>query len=155
MDVPASAGKVQLLARVLVPACLAAVLAFLILLNPPPVLPATMPPEAAASEAQPQPTIYPLPDPPFPEKALPTGKVEYRAVRALLLYLAPEQKYLTVGQIGRGARVEIIGRNAKGDWLAVSLTPGSKLYGWVPVAGVSGVQNVEALQVVPVKSLRQ
>jgi hypothetical protein len=79
---------------------------------------------------------------------------ETRARSVLTLKTGPDNRYTTVGQVQNGSKVEVVGRNEKGDWLAVSLTPGAKSYGWVPAAGVSGVANVQALKVVPVTLLR-
>jgi hypothetical protein len=81
--------------------------------------------------------------------------VEHRANRVLELRVGPDERYLTAGQIASGARVEVVGRTEKADWLAISLTPGSRTYGWVRTAGVSGLtaSNIQALPVVPVVRL--
>jgi hypothetical protein len=79
---------------------------------------------------------------------------EQYARSVLVLKLGPDDKYVTVGQISSGSRVDVIGRNEKGDWLAIALTPGSKVYGWVRASTVAGVTNVTALPVTPVNLLR-
>lgn len=79
---------------------------------------------------------------------------EQRARGVLILKLGPDDRYVTVGQIANGARVEVVGRNDKGDWLAISLNLGSKSYGWVRASGVAGVTNVGSLPVVPVDLLK-
>lgn len=77
-----------------------------------------------------------------------------RARSVLTLKIGPDDRYVTVGQIASGARVEVVGRNEKGDWLAISLNLGSTTYGWVRASGVVGVANVSSLPVAPVKLLR-
>jgi hypothetical protein len=80
---------------------------------------------------------------------------DYRAGSVLVLRVGPDDRYLTVGQIASGARVEVVGRNDKGDWLAISLNPGSKTYGWARSTGVSGLTAtaLAGLPVAPVKRL--
>jgi hypothetical protein len=153
MEVPASAGNADWPLRGLLALCVAGVLAFLVAMTPPGVLPAASHDEGRRPETSVIPQPLPSPELPFPERVTRTQTPDYRASRVLLLYLGPDERYLTVGQIGRGAKVEIVGRNPKGDWVAISLTPGSKLYGWVPVAAISGLQDINALQVVPVRNL--
>jgi hypothetical protein len=79
---------------------------------------------------------------------------EQRARAVLILKVGPDDRYVTVGQIAGGARVEVVGRNEKGDWLAISLNPGSAIYGWARASGVAGVANIQSLPVAPVKPLR-
>jgi hypothetical protein len=155
MEVPASAGNADWRLRAFSLLLTLGVLAFLVALSPPGALPAATRDEAAEHETSAITQPLPSPEIPFPENATTRSQApDYRALRVLLLYLGPDDKYLTVGQIGRGARVEVVGRNPKGDWVAVSLTPGSKLYGWVPVAAIAGLLDINALQVVPVRTLR-
>lgn len=79
---------------------------------------------------------------------------DHRARTGLLLKLGPSDRYVTVGQVSAGSRVEVVGRNDKGDWLAINLTPGAKTYGWVPANEVAGVSNVMSLPVATVNLLR-
>jgi hypothetical protein len=48
-----------------------------------------------------------------------------------------------------GARVEVVGRNETGAWIAIALSPGSKLTGWVEASMVSGIADVKGLQLAP------
>ncbi len=79
----------------------------------------------------------------------------HRANRVLMLQMGPDDRYVTVGQIASGARVEVIGRNEKGDWLAISLNPGARTYGWARAIGVTGLTtaHIQALPVAPVVRL--
>ena len=87
--------------------------------------------------------------------ALTTVVSQNRANRVLLLRVGPDENYRPVGQIGSGARVDVVGRNEAGDWLAISLTPGSKTYGWVRATAVSGLTkaNISALPVAAVQRM--
>jgi hypothetical protein len=134
------------------------VIIFFVLLNPPVHSPAAI--NAPAVEAQGGNEIDDGNVPGLSEARIqvvpvaPTAiPVQYRAGRVLLLRLGPDDRYVSVGQIANGAEVDVVGRNEKGDWLAISLTPGSKTYGWVRAASVSGLNNVSALPVTPVRLL--
>lgn len=75
---------------------------------------------------------------------------EYRAASILLLHLGPNDKYLTIAQVSRGSRVEVLGRDEKGEWVAVNL--GANLYGWVRATAI-GDLDVTLLPVMPVRLL--
>jgi hypothetical protein len=138
----------------------AVVIAFFVVLYPPDYRGVSAQPRPAVAEAQgggevDDGTIPGLSDarvqvvPPLATVVAP----EQRARSVLVLKTGPDDRYVTVGQISSGSRVEVVGRSEKGDWLAISLTPGSKIYGWVRSNGVAGVVNVSALPVMPVKLL--
>ena len=143
-----------------------AVIAFLVALNPPVYQAPSVEPRAESRvEAAPLQggADVPLQDIPGLSAAriqvvpvLPTiTPPEHRANRVLMLQLGPDDRYVTVGQIARGARVEVVGRNDSGDWLAISLNPGSRTYGWARAAGVTGLTtaNLTALPIAPVVRL--
>ena len=137
-----------------------AVIGFLVLLNPPVYQPSTVEPRTeAAAPAQggadadtgaipglDAARIQVVPAP--PTIVVPV----HRANRVLMLQLGPDDRYVTVGQVASGARVEVVGRNEKGDWLAISLNPGARTYGWARAVGISGLTaaNIAALPVAPV-----
>jgi len=135
-----------------------AVIAFLVALNPPVYRPSDIEPRTARAEG----ALQGGADTPPTSEALDASKLAvvpvlptiappaHRANRVLMLQVGPDERYLTVGQVARGARVDVVGRNEKGDWLAVSLTLGAKSYGWVPAAGVSGL-SATAISELPVK----
>lgn len=138
----------------------AAVVVFFVVLNPPGYRPAVID-KPPAAEAQGGGSIDDGEIPGLTEAriqvvpTLPTVVApQQRARSVLILKVGPDDRYVTVGQIANGARVEVVGRNEKGDWLAVSLNPGSTTYGWVRASGVAGVANVNSLPVAPVKLLR-
>ncbi len=138
----------------------AVVIAFFIVLNPPGYRAAVIDAPPAA-EAQGGGTIDDGAIPGLTEariQVVPTIPTvvapEQRARSVLILKVGPDDRYVTVGQIASGARVEVVGRNEKGDWLAISLNLGSTTYGWVRASGVVGVANVSSLPVAPVKLLR-
>jgi uncharacterized protein YgiM (DUF1202 family) len=138
----------------------AAVIAFFVILNPPPynanARESNRPAEASGGGSIEDGDVPGLSEariqvvPSLPTIIAP----EVRAKSVLTLKTGPDSRYTTVGQIQNGAKVDVVGRNEKGDWLAVSLTPGAKTYGWVPASGVAGVTNVQALPVTPVTLLR-
>lgn len=131
-----------------------AVLAFFVVLNPPGAAPGRVEADegvqAGEAFASPQsPGFAPVEADPFSATIPP----EFQAAQILLLRVGPDERHMSIGQIGRGAGVEVVGRNEKGDWLAVSLNPGSSLYGWVKATMITGVRNISALPVTPVKLL--
>lgn len=68
--------------------------------------------------------------------------------------VGPDEDYEVVGLLPRNGRLDVVGRDESGEWLAVTFMRGSKLYGWIPTTSVSGVINLNRLEIVPV-SLKQ
>jgi hypothetical protein len=77
-----------------------------------------------------------------------------RAGKALNVHAGPNENYAIIGQVPRDGRLDIVGRNEAGDWIAIVFTPGSRFHGWVPSAAVENVQDLRALTVVPVVPIR-
>lgn len=128
------------------------VIAFFMVLNPP-----TAPEGVVAEAAEETPDVESRTEWPLIVEGFASVPTEseppFRALRVLILRLGPDERYLPIGQVGRGALLEVVGRNDRGDWLAVSLTPGSRLYGWTPVNAVSTSQDLTILPIAPVKLL--
>jgi hypothetical protein len=77
-----------------------------------------------------------------------------RAGKTLNVHTGPSENYAVIGLVPRDGRLDIVGRNEAGDWIAIVFTPGSRFHGWVPSAAVENVQDVRALAVVPVVPIR-
>ena len=73
-----------------------------------------------------------------------------RALGTLNVHLGPNENYMVVGLVPKAAKLDIVGRDETGSWLAIVFTPGSTFHGWVPRSRVSGVTNFDELKVVPV-----
>lgn len=147
-------------ARFILALAVAVVVAFLVALNPPVSRPApaeltSLVRHGHAEAAEDLPGLQAARAqfvPPLPVVTLPA----YRASGVVVLRMGPDDRYTAVGQIGNGVRLEVVGRNERGDWLAVSLTPGSRTYGWVRAASIDGISPfaVANLPVVAVRLLR-
>jgi uncharacterized protein YraI len=77
-----------------------------------------------------------------------------RARRTLDVRIGPSENYAIVGLIPTEGSLQVVGRNEAADWIAIVFTPGSTFYGWVPVAGVSGLEDVRRLPVIPLTPVR-
>jgi uncharacterized protein YgiM (DUF1202 family) len=93
--------------------------------------------EVAAAVAYPAAEVTP---------AAPAGPT---ALTTLNVYVGPGELYQIVGLVAKGARLEVVGRDQEGDWLAIVFSRGSSLHGWVPRERVLGVE-VAQLPVAPV-----
>jgi hypothetical protein len=85
---------------------------------------------------------------PTPEPVVP------RATRGLDVHIGPGSAYAVLGVVPNEARLDVVGRNDKGDWVAIVFTPGSNFHGWIPASGTSGLGDVMRLPVVPLSPLR-
>ena len=72
---------------------------------------------------------------------------EPRTVSALSVHIGPSEGYAALGTLRRGETLQIVGRSANATWLAVRFPPGSNGLGWVPLNGVSGVEDVQSLAI--------
>lgn len=70
-----------------------------------------------------------------------------RTTAVLTVRIGPGSDYAALGTLARGEAVEVVGRNHDATWLAVRFPPGSAASGWVPAAGVSGVNDIQGLAV--------
>jgi hypothetical protein len=77
-----------------------------------------------------------------------------RAARTLNVHLGPSEDYAIIGLVPRNGRLDIVGRNEAGDWIAIAFTPGSSFHGWIPGSAVLGIQDSRALSIVPVVPIR-
>jgi len=99
--------------------------------------------EDADGTATPGPLALPSPI----ATAASSSDVQPRTAAALIVHLGPDTDYAALGTLGRGEAVQIVGRNQEATWLAVRFPPGSTATGWVPLSGVSGVDDVQGLAV--------
>ena len=56
----------------------------------------------------------------------------------------PGAEHAIVGLLPRDAALQVAGRDASGEWLAVAFPPGSSFVAWLPAAQVSGMENQPA-----------
>ena len=86
---------------------------------------------------------------PLPSATLtPTPEAKVRTGTALDVRLGPGEAFAVIGLLPGGETLEVVGRDAAAEWLAIRFPPGSAGRGWVPVDGVVGLTRVEALAVV-------
>lgn len=78
-----------------------------------------------------------------------TPAPQVRATAALAVRVGPGDAFATVGTIGRGDPLEVVGRDFDSEWLAIEFPPGSNAQGWIPAADVEGLTlpNLQALAV--------
>jgi hypothetical protein len=86
----------------------------------------------------------------LPAPAPTVGPAGPRAATVLSLREGPSPEYEVLASLPRGAAVEVVGRSADGEWLALSVAPGSPLYGWAPRRAVIDAPALESLPVRPV-----
>ena len=84
----------------------------------------------------PAPTATPTPTP---------TPVVPRTTNIVNVYIGPGTGYQVIGLLPRSAKLEVIGRDDSGAWLAIVFSVGSRLTGWIPVTTVSGLDDVSAL----------
>jgi hypothetical protein len=77
-----------------------------------------------------------------------------RAIGTLDVRIGPGDAYAAVGLVPPDGRLDVVGRNERGDWIAIVFTPGSTFHGWVPVSAITGIADVMRLPVVQPSSLR-
>jgi hypothetical protein len=95
-------------------------------------------------------TIVHPPFSPSDHTPLPTAvsAARPRTVTQLDVRLGPGPAFAVVGILQRGEAVDIVGRDATGEWVAVRFPPGSAARGWVPVSELDGVPALESVAVV-------
>ena len=76
-----------------------------------------------------------------------------RTTIALDVHIGPGVNYQIIGSVPRGAKLDVIGRDASSQWLAVAFAGGTKLNGWVPVQSVAGIKDLKSLSLAPVTLL--
>ena len=72
-----------------------------------------------------------------------------RTTTTVNVYVGPSSNHNVIGLLPDGARIEVLGRNETGAWIAIALGPGSKLTGWVEASAVTGIADVKGLQLAP------
>jgi hypothetical protein len=92
-------------------------------------------------------TAQPTPEP------TPTPRLGPRTAGVVNLYMGPSEDYDVVGLLPAGADLEIVGRDTSGEWIAISVSPGSPFYGWMPVSKARGLPQLDSLKVAPVTLL--
>lgn len=85
------------------------------------------------SQAQPQPPV----------------DLASRASEVLNLYVGPSEDHAILGVVPKGGRLDVVGRDESGAWLAVLIAPASKMYAWAPAAQVSNPPSLATLPVKP------
>jgi hypothetical protein len=101
--------------------------------------PAARPSAETSPAAIPPEHVSPAPSPAGP-----------RAGRVVALYEGPSTEYPVLATLPRGARVEVVGRSADGEWLALSVAPGSPLYGWAPRTSIIDAPAASSLPLKPI-----
>jgi hypothetical protein len=76
------------------------------------------------------------------------------SLAAQYIYVAPDRDAAVLGLVPKSARLDVAGRDETGTWLAVTLAPAPRLYGWLPLAGVGDPPNWQRLKVIAPTSLR-
>ena len=61
--------------------------------------------------------------------------------------LGPGLAVAVVGILSRGEALQVTGRDHDGNWVSIQFPPGSTGRGWVPVADVEGIKELDALAV--------
>jgi hypothetical protein len=102
---------------------------------------------SASPETAPQAITVPT-LPPTPPGTTATPDTRARTRTAADVYLGPGDAYAIIGTLARDEAVEIVGRDASSEWVAVRFPPGSTARGWLPVSGLDNVSRLEALAVV-------
>jgi hypothetical protein len=85
--------------------------------------------------------------PPTPAGATATPDLRPRTKAAQDVYVGPGTAFAVVGILAREEAVEVVGRSADSNWVAIRFPPGSPGRGWLPVGQLEGVTNLEALAV--------
>jgi hypothetical protein len=140
----------------------AALLLLLVFVQPPPSLPAlagapagedlpALAPSLGSSDGGLASSLGSLPSP--LEFWYSAEEVIPRTTTIVNVHLGPGNRFGVVGLVPRGARLEVVGRDQSGDWLAITFTPGSPFHGWVESAKVVGLPSVLDLPVAPVTQL--
>jgi uncharacterized protein YgiM (DUF1202 family) len=110
------------------------------------------------------PTATPEPAPAYqprgPSEAYPAAYSEPlsisrgpRATEMVSLHMGPNENYVVVGTVTAGGKLEVVGRDESGEWIAVAFPPNSSLRGWVQADRVTGIFNLKGLPVEPVRML--
>jgi hypothetical protein len=81
----------------------------------------------------------------FAEADLPVERVP-RTTAVVNVHIGPSANYSVVGVLPRSARLEVVGRNPSGAWLAIVFSPGSTLTGWIDASKVTGI-DVSTLEI--------
>jgi hypothetical protein len=80
--------------------------------------------------------------------ATPTPDLRPRTRAAMDVRLGPGNGFAIIGVLARNEVVEIEGRDASAQWLAIRYPPGSTARGWIRADSVEGFSGVDALAVV-------
>ncbi len=74
--------------------------------------------------------------------SLPIAPPRTRA--SVSVFGGPGSEYAIVGLLPGDAALQVVGRDASGEWLAVAFPPGSSFVAWLPAAQVSGMAEQPA-----------
>ncbi len=80
---------------------------------------------------------------PLARSLSPTPDARPRTKTAVDVYVGPGTGFGVIGLLQRGESVEVVGRDAGSEWLAIRFPPGSAGRGWLPVSVLDGVTNVD------------
>jgi uncharacterized protein YraI len=64
------------------------------------------------------------------------------------VYLGPGLAFAIVGTVSRGEPIEIVGRDAESQWVAIRFPPNSSARGWISADTVDGLTSLERFTVV-------
>jgi hypothetical protein len=64
------------------------------------------------------------------------------------VYLGPGLAFAIVGTVSRGEPIEIVGRDADSQWVAIRFPPNSSARGWISADTLDGLTNLERFTVV-------
>jgi len=76
-----------------------------------------------------------------------------RSLATLDVRIGPSAGYVVIGSLPRGAKLEVVGRDPTGDWLAIVFSSGSGFNGWVPGLQVTDAPDLNTLPLAPVTFL--
>lgn len=74
--------------------------------------------------------------------------VRARTNTAIDVRIGPGSEFAGIGTIARGESLDVVGRDDKGEWIAVRFPPGSNARGWLPTRVIDNLETVTSLAVV-------
>ncbi|MPZ49342.1 MAG: hypothetical protein GEU75_08600 [Dehalococcoidia bacterium] len=102
-----------------------------------------------ASDANQDPRAFVIPtQQPLPPGTTATPDARPRTRTAVDVHLGPGGAFAVVGIFPRGEAVDVVGRDADSQWVAIRFPPGSTARGWVLVSNLEGVAGLDRLSVV-------
>jgi hypothetical protein len=100
-------------------------------------------------EEDPQVIEVPVVATPTPLPEMTPEEPAIRATAAAAVRVGPGDEFATLGTVNRGDVLDVVGRDFDSEWLAIRFPAGSDAQGWIPAAGVEGLDfsSVQALAV--------